>query len=108
MSHNTFDCLSNALLQAGLRCELPIAFTIPEHVREMVEGIDVRQVCAVTVHQCPPGKGSKVNYHLEVHLQNGSQREGKFQGAGEDPDSNTYVLYDRHRDGMMKHMHLLH
>lgn len=108
MSNNEFNCLSNALLQAGLRCALPVAFAVPERVRELVEGVDVRDVRAVTIHQCPQSKGSIVNYEVEVHLKDGVRKSSEFQGSGLDVDHDTYVLYDRNRDGLMKHLHLLH
>lgn len=107
MSTNEFDCLSNQVLQAGLRCSLLAAFVIPEEVRELVKDVDVREVCAVTVHQCPKPK-SIVNYEVQIQLRDGSTKEGKFEAVGVCNDHDTYVLYDRHRDGAMKHLHLLH
>lgn len=108
MSNNEFNCLSNALLQAGLRCALPVAFAVPERVREMMDGVDVREVRAVTLHQCPQPKGSIVDYGVEVHLKDGTSKSSEFQGSGLDLVHDTYVLYDRNRDGLMKHLHLLH
>lgn len=108
MSNNAFNCLSNALLQAGLRCELLGAFTVPEHVRALVDGVDVRDVRAVTLHQCPQNGESVVDYEIEVFLRDGTRKKGEFQVQGVTDDHDTYVLYDRHRDGPMKHMHLLH
>ena len=108
MSNNEFNCLSNALLQAGLRCALPVAFVVPHRVRELVEGIDVRNVRAVTIHQCPCQKGPVVNYEIEVHLKDGTCKASEFQAEGSDLDHDTYVLYDRNRDGLMNHLHLLH
>ena len=105
---NQFSCLSNTLLVAGLRCGLLGAFVVPEHVREMLEGVDSLDVRAVTVHQCPRGSNTIVNYVVEVHLRNGSTKAGEFQAVGECTDHDTYVLYDRLRDGPRKHLHLLH
>ncbi len=105
---NEFNCLSNTLLVAGLRCELLAAFVVPEYVRELLEGTDVRDVRAVTVHQCPKRKGAIVNYEVQIVLKDGSRRDGEFQAVGDCDAHDTYVLYDRHRDGLMKHMHLLH
>lgn len=108
MSNNEFSCLSNALLVAGLRCQLVGAFVVPEFVREMLEGADVRNVRAVTVHQCSPKQGVVVNYEVEVKLRDGLTKSGEFQALGPCADHQTYVLYDRYRDGLMKHLHLLH
>jgi len=108
VSTNAFDCLSNALLQAGLRCELPIAFMIPFRVQEMLQDGDVRDVRAVTLHQCPQGEEGVVDYEVEVHMRDGSRKTEEFQGTGVDVEHDTYVLYDRNRDGAMKHLHLLH
>lgn len=108
MASNEFSCLSNTLLVAGLRCGLIGAFVVPEHVREMLEGTDALNVCAVTVHQCPRSKGALVNYEVEIHLRDGSTKSGEFQAMGACDDHQTYVLYDRHRDGPRKHLHLLH
>jgi hypothetical protein len=105
---NDFGCLSNALLVAGLRCQLLGAFVVPEHVREMLDGVNVRDVRAVTVHQCPLAKGALVNYEVEVHMRNGTTKSGEFQAVGKCDDHDTYVLYDRFRDGPVKHLHLLH
>lgn len=107
MSTNEFDCLSNQLLQAGLRCSLVGAFVIPEEVRDLMKDTDVREVQAVTVHQCPKPKAI-VNYEVSIHLRNGSTKSGEFQAVGDCDDHETYVLYNRHRDGLMKHLHLLH
>lgn len=108
MSVNEFSCLSNALLVAGLRCQLLGAFVVPDYVRELLDGVDVHDVRAVTVHQCPRGKNAIVNYEVEVKLRNGKTKAGEFQAVGDCDDHDTYVLYDRLRDGPMKHLHLLH
>ncbi len=108
MSANEFDCLSNQLLQAGLRCELLAAFAVPEHVREMLDGVDVREVCAVTVHQCPKPKTAVVDYEVEVRMKDGSTKSSDFQAVGSCDEHDTFVLYDQRRDGRMKHLHLLH
>jgi hypothetical protein len=105
---NQFSCLSNTLLTAGLRCGLVGAFVIPEQVREMLEGADAQDVRSVTVHQCPRPPSGVVNYEVEVHLRNGSARSSEFQAVGTGVDHETYVLYDRLRDGPRKHIHLLH
>ena len=108
MSTNAFNCLSNQLLHAGLRCELPAAFAVPAHVRELVVGVDVKDVRAVTVHQCPQHEESSLVYEIEVYLRDGSRKHGEFEVPGVSDDHATYVLYDRHRDGLMKHLHLVH
>ena len=108
MSNNEFGCLSNALLQAGLRCELPVAFAIPVRVRELVEGEAVRDVREVRLHQCPQKKGSVVNYGIEVYMKDGSCISSEFQASGLGVVHDTFVLYDQQRDGRMSHLHLLH
>ena len=107
MSINEFSCLSNTILVAGLRCGLIGAFVVPEFVREMLEGSDAGMVRAVTVHQCPRTEAI-VNYEVEVRLHDGSTKLGEFQAMGDCDDHDTYVLYNRYRDGVMKHLHLLH
>ena len=109
MSTNEFDCLTNTLLQAGLRNGLPVAFAIPGHVRSILEKrkIDVKDVRAVTIHQCPKPQGV-IDYRLEVHVRKGLVQTETFQGSGRRHEHDTYALYDSHRDGQMKHLHLLH
>lgn len=108
MSRNEFDCLSNTVLQTGLRCELPVAFALPERLREMLQDVDVRDVRSVTLHQCPRPKGTMVDYTMEIFTEDGSRTANEFQGSGFDIEHDTYLLYDRGRDGVMKHLHLLH
>jgi hypothetical protein len=109
MSTNQFDCLSNALLRAGLRCELLVAYAIPEHVRDLVAeaDIEVSKVRAVTLQQTPRRKSNIVDYKLEVFVQGGFMT-AEFQATGRRIEQDTYVLYDRARDGLMKHLHLQH
>lgn len=107
MSRNEFDCLTNALLQAGLICRLPVAFAVPVRVREILQATDVEEVVAVMLHQCPQAHGL-VDYKLEVMLQRESPRHEHFQASGFGFEHETYVLYDYRRDGRMKHLHLLH
>ena len=109
MSANEFDCLTNTLLQAGLRNGLPVAFAIPAHVRGILEkcNIDVKDVRAVAIHQCPKPKGV-IDYRLEVYARRGLVQIETFQGSGFNHEHDTYALYDRFRDGPMKHLHLMH
>lgn len=109
MSANEFDCLTNTLLQAGLRNSLPVAFAIPGHVRNIIKKcrMDVKDVRAVTIHQCPQPKGV-IDYRLEVYGRCGLVQIETFQGAGFTHEHDTYALYDRYRDGEMKHLHLMH
>ena len=108
MSRNEFDCLTNALIRAGVACQLPAAFEIPHRVRDMIEGVDVRDVRAVAIHQCPQEMIGHINYKLWVFTQKGLPRTSEFQATGLSDDHDLYVLYDRLRDGAMKHLHLLH
>jgi hypothetical protein len=109
MSANEFDCLTNTILQAGIRNNLPVAFALPGRVREILatRKIDVRDVRSVTIHQCPKVQGL-VDYRLEVFAGRGLVKLETFQGSGLGLDHDTYTLYDRLRDGPMKHLHLLH
>lgn len=106
---NEFDCLTNAILQASLRVGLPVAFAVPPRVRDLMQKHEVGDVFAVTIHQCPR-ELDVINYKLAVHLRKGEIETESFQGSsyGFDLDHDTYVLYDRWRDGRMKHLHLLH
>jgi len=108
MSNNEFNCLSNAVLQAGLRCAVPVAFALPVQVREIVGSGDVRDVRSVTLHQCPQPKGTIVNYEIEVYLKDGTSKSSEFQASGRGLTHDTFVLYDRSRDGLMQHLHMLH
>lgn len=105
---NEFNCLSNALLQASLRCGIPAAFLVPERVRDLVAGTDVRDVQTVTIHQCPNNHESTVDYRVMVNLKGRPLLEHQFQTTDIDVDHDTFVLYDQQRDGRMQHMHLLH
>jgi len=109
MSTNEFDCLTNALLQAGLRIGLPVAFAVPSRVRDILTewSVDVKDVRAVMLHQCPQAKGI-IDYKLEIHTRKGLVKLDTFQGSGLGHEHDTYTLYDRFRDGPMKHLHMLH
>lgn len=108
MSANEFNCLTNALLQAGLRFGLPVAFAVPGRVREILQEhkTDLRDVQHVSIHQCPQPQGV-IDYRLEVYARRGLVKLETFQGSGL-VEHDTYVLYDRQRDGLMKHLHLVH
>lgn len=109
MSTNEFDCLTNTLLQAGLRAGLPIAFAVPGRVREILatQKLDAKDVSAVTIHQCPQPRGI-IDYKLEVFTRKGLVKLETFQGSGLGHDHDTFRLYDRLRDGTMTHLHLVH
>lgn len=109
MSSNEFDCLTNALLQAGLQIGLPVAFAVPGRVRSILQTckIDVKDVRAVTLHQCPKAQGI-IDYRLEVYARRGLVQLEVFQASGLGHEHDTFTLYDCHRDGMMKHLHLMH
>lgn len=109
MSTNEFDCLSNTVLQAGLRIGLPIAFGLPTRVRDILTSnkLDVADVQSVTIHQCPRARGI-IDYKLQVYARRGLVQIETFQGSGLGRDHDTFTLYDRLRDGPMKHLHLLH
>lgn len=105
--HNEFSCLSNALLVAGLRCGLPVAFVVPPRVRGMMKNDEARKVRAVTLHQCPKA-GNVIHYVLEVHMINGKLEVEEFDVSGNNHLHEDIVLYDRGRDGVMKHLHFVH
>jgi hypothetical protein len=113
---NEFSCLSNALLVAGLRCGLPVAFAVPSRVRKMVKGVEAAKVKTVTLHQCPKEEG--LHYVLEVHTVDGDHKMEEFDGRrptvlwdphrlemGMNHTHDTYVLYDRGRDGPVTYLH---
>ena len=107
MSRNQFDCLTNALLCAGAHWQVPATYEVAEAVRQLVESSDVRDVRAVTIHQCPKTR-DVLDYHVEVVMRDGETRTEEFEARGVTGEHNTYVLYDSMRDGAMKHLHLLH
>jgi hypothetical protein len=104
---NEFRCLSNALLRAGLRCDLPVAFSVPPRVRAMVGAADVAKVRTVTLHQCPQRDGT-THYVIEMHTIDGDHKVEEFGHRGKVSEHDTFVLYDRHRDGRLKHLHYVH
>lgn len=109
MSTNEFDCLTNTILQAGLRAGLPVAFAVPARVRDILaeRKLAASDVSAVTIHQCPQARGI-IDYKLEVHTRKGLVKLETFQGSGLNHEHDTYRLYDRLRDGTMTHIHLVH
>jgi hypothetical protein len=108
MSINEFSCLSNALLRASARCVPAVTYEIPALVRQMVGGIDAEHISEVSIHQCPREGMGVTHYRVEVTLCGGKLRTGEFDAEGSSAEHETYVLYDRMRDGVMKHLHLLH
>jgi hypothetical protein len=105
---NEMRCLSNAVLQACLREHLQASLSIPSLVRRIVTDnkIAVGKVAIVTIHQCP--QDDHVEYNLHVCVVGGQCANVDFHGASCEAAHETYVLYDRRRDGECQHLHLVH
>jgi len=88
---------------------------IPPLVRAIVEkhSIALSEITEVALHQCPRD-GGLVEYTLELVTRYRGAWSEDFeqvyeQAPGDDPVAHdTYVLYDPERDGLAKHLHLLH
>ena len=110
MSTNAFNCLSNALLQAGLKMNLPVLHEVPARVRELLltEGSDVSDVLAVVLRQSPMMNMRDTAYRIDVYMKKGLPRVDNFTQKGWSDNADTFVMYDRSRDGKMQHLHLTH
>lgn len=110
---NEMQCLSNAVLQAGINqslFDLPMLLRgVLPLVRKVVQdnAIPVGVVAKVEMHQCPRERGF-VQYTLHVRLEDGQCFHQEFQGSGFGATHRSYVLYDRRRDGKVEHLHLVH
>ena len=85
-----------------------VTYEVPALVRKMVDGVDVERISEVSVHQCPREGMGMTHYRVEVTLCGGKLKVEEFDAEGASNEHETYVLYDRMRDGVMKHLHLLH
>lgn len=110
---NEMQCLSNTVLQAGIKQSL-FDFSLLQRgvlplVRKVVteHDITVGQVSRVELHQCPRERGC-VQYTLHVRLEDGACYHQEFQSMGFPAIHRDYVLYDRRRDGKVEHLHLVH
>lgn len=106
---NEFRCLSNALIQAGLNLLLPVTFHVPPRARELVREaqLPASKVRQVRLHQCPQAENS-VLYRVEVEATDGRQWDKEFVMTTEETAHDTFVLYDRDRDGILEYLHVLH
>lgn len=109
MFANEMRCLSNAVTQSCMRARLLASQSVPPLVRSMVEEhkIEVQKIALVALHQCPH-EDDHVEYDIHLRLTDGRCFHKEFQGAGRDVAHDTYVLYDRRRDGECQHLHLVH
>jgi hypothetical protein len=107
VSANEFNCLSNTVLQAGLRCALPVAFVVPTHVQELLQDCAVSDVQAITLRQ-DAQDGKVAAYVLEVQMCTGIWKTRDFFGQASTNANDTYLLYERTLDGEMQYLHLLH
>lgn len=106
---NEQKCLSNAVLQACLREQLLATWGIVPLVRNLVQkhNVPVQKVERVTLHQHPDGQGI-VQYRLHLCVGDDVCHEEQFQGSGLNAQHDTFVLYDRRRDGVVEYLHLMH
>lgn len=105
---NEFSCLSNAVVQAGLSLRLDAVFMVAEKTRLIarVKNVPARDVWQVRLHQCP--REGHVLYRVEVLAKDGRRWDTEFLAASDDRDHDTYVLYDRDRDGVVQYLHVVH
>lgn len=105
---NEMRCLSNAVFQACLRNEVMALREVPPFVRALVEahGIELVALARVTLHACP--QADYVDYTVEVTTRDLKSCHDSFQLPLSDVEHMTYVLYDRNRDGLVEHLHLVH
>lgn len=73
----------------------------------MLQNVDVVNVRTVTLHQCPASKGV-VDYTIGVDMCTGLHKTREFRSVGVPAVHDSFVLYDRMRDGVMQYLHLLH
>ncbi len=106
---NEFRCLSNALIQAGLNLSLSVAFHVPQRARELAREakLPASKVRQVRLHQCPQAE-DRVLYRVEVVAMDGRQWDREFEISTDETSHDTFVLYDRDRDGVLEYLHVLH
>ncbi len=100
--------LSNALTQAGLGLALPVAFSVSSRARRLVRDKRVApsEISQVLLHQCP--QEDHVEYRLDVHARDGRRWSDTFVDQNDETAHDTYVLYDRDRDGVVQYFHAVH
>ena len=105
---NEFRCLSNALIQAGLNMASPVTFHVPQRARELAREakLPACQVQQVRLHQCP--REDRVLYRVELVATDGRQWDKEFEIVTDEAEHDTYVLYDRDRDGILEYLHVIH
>lgn len=109
MARNSFSCLSNTVLCAGLQHTPTVAYALPQALRSAFEGQDppaLADILAVTLTQLPQAKGTFITYVLSVHMHDGSLHARVFRGCGFDKHVDFFTLYDQARDGVLQHLHL--
>lgn len=106
---NEFRCLSNTLIQAGLNLSLPVTFQVPQRARELAREakLPANRVRQVRLHQCPQAE-DRVLYRVEVEAMDGRQWDREFEMTTDETAHDTFVLYDRDRDGVLEYLHVLH
>lgn len=106
---NEMKCLSNAVLQSCLRQEVLALWGVPPCVRQIVKqnDINLRDIAQVTLHACPQEQGS-VEYTIEVTTRDMKSWHETFVVQAVASPHMTYVVYDRNRDGVAEHLHLVH
>jgi len=105
---NQFSCLSNACIQAGLAMSLPVAFSVPVRVRKLVrkQCLAASDIAQVRLHQCP--QEDHVRYCIHVQTKDGRWWSEEFVDHNDEQAHDTFVLYDRDRDGVVQYIHVVH
>lgn len=105
---NEFSCLSNALTQAGLTLSLPVALDVPPRARRLIRGqlVAASDIVQVRLHQCP--QEHHVRYRLDIHACDGRHWDETFLDQNDEHVHDTYILYDRWRDGVVQYIHVVH
>jgi hypothetical protein len=106
---NEMKCLSNAVLQSCLRQNVMALWGVPPCVRHIVEQncLNLRDIAQVTLHACPQEQGS-VKYTVEVMTRDMKSCHETYELPDHGAAHATYVVYDRNRDGVVEHLHLVH
>ena len=105
---NQFSCLSNTLIQRCLALSLPVTFSVPIRTRKLVrkECVAASDIAQVRLHQCP--QEDHVRYCIYVQTKDGRQWSEEFVDHNDEQAHDTFVLYDRDRDGVVQYIHVVH
>lgn len=111
-SPNEFKCLTNAVLQAGIKNQVAAVYAVLGAVREMMRDNDIALDGLVSIHLSQHSLGiGRIEFALTlIEMKDDVPRFYKMEGLewlGDEIEDREILLYDRQRDGVMEFLHLI-